>query len=140
MAIKLSEIAEALEMMNDDIRYVYDSANEDIVMLWDGMVNGEYNPELYEEISEGWNDNYIDLPDRYDVNEYGMMEDFIENLPEGRKKDRLENAIRGRGAFRRFKDTLYDLDLENRWYRYQEQRFTEIARKWCEDHHIPYEQ
>ena len=36
MAIKLSEIAEALEMMNDDIRYVYDSANEDIVMLWDG--------------------------------------------------------------------------------------------------------
>ena len=36
MAIKLSEIAEALEMMNDDIRYVYDYANEDIVMLWDG--------------------------------------------------------------------------------------------------------
>lgn len=39
-------------------------------------------------------------------------------MPEGRKQKELERAIRGRGAFRRFKDLLYDFDLEEEWFQY----------------------
>ena len=44
--------------------------------------------------------------------EYSIMERFIWSLPEGTIQDRLENAIRGRGAFRRFKDSICWLGIE----------------------------
>lgn len=46
------------------------------------------------------------------MNEYRMMEEFIYDLPAGRAQDALDAAIRGKGAFRRFKDRLYDFDLQ----------------------------
>ncbi len=39
-----------------------------------------------------------------------MMENFIYQLDDENKSSRLERAIRGKGAFRYFKDTLYDLN------------------------------
>ena len=61
-----------------------------------------------------------------------MMEDFIYELPEGRSQDILEHAIRGKGAFRRFKDCLYDLGMEGKWYKYRDSCYEKIARDWCE--------
>ena len=42
----------------------------------------------------------------------------------------------GRGAFRRFKDKLYDLNLEKQWYQYRDEAYEKIARQWCERHKI----
>ena len=42
----------------------------------------------------------------------------------------------GRGAFRRFKDKLYDLNLEKHWYQYRDEAYEKIARQWCERHKI----
>ena len=39
---------------------------------------------------------------------YGLMEEFIDEVPDPRLRDRLLRAIGGKGAFRRFKDELYD--------------------------------
>ena len=36
-----------------EIEYYYDTKTQEILMVYDGMVNGEYNPELMEELSEG---------------------------------------------------------------------------------------
>ena len=41
-------------------------------------------------------------------------------------------AIRGKGAFRRFKDRLYDFDLQEKWYKYRDDCYEQIARDWCE--------
>lgn len=64
------------------------------------------------------------------------MEEFIYELPEGKNQDVLERAIQGRGAFRRFKDKLYDLNLEQQWYSYKDSAYERIARQWCESHKI----
>jgi len=101
-------------------------------MIFDGMINGEYNPELMEEIKEGFVEDFIPLPGQYDINEYRMMESFIYELPAGRAQDVLEQAIRGKGAFRRFKDCLYNLGLEKNWYEYRDAAYEQIARNWCE--------
>lgn len=39
---------------------------------------------------------------------------------------------RGKGAFRRFKDRLYDFDLQEKWYKYRDDCYEQIARDWCE--------
>lgn len=66
------------------------------------------------------------------------MEEFIWDLPEGEVQDKLERAIQGRGAFRRFKDMVYDLDIEQKWYDYEGESHKKIAIEWCKDNNIEY--
>lgn len=140
MKVKLKEIIEAMEFADMETEYYYDTKNERILMLFDGMVDGEDDPELFEDISEGFVEDYIPLPGQYDINEYRIMEEFIYELPEGKNQDVLERAIQGRGAFRRFKDKLYDLNLEKQWYSYKDSAYERIASKWCERYGIQVEE
>ena len=50
-------------------------------------------------------DRYIALPDRFEINDYHMMQVFAYEHDE-----RLVSAIQGRGAFRRFKDTAEEIE------------------------------
>jgi hypothetical protein len=46
------------------------------------------------------------LPTKYDIHEWDIMREFAESVEPERLSDELQNAIRGAGAFRYFKDTL----------------------------------
>ncbi len=136
MALKLSEILECLEMADWESSCYYARQSDEILHIFDGMVNGETNAQLIEDIREGDIDDYIPLPGYYDINEHQMMEDFIAALPSGEKQSSLFNAIRGRGAFRRFKNKIYQFDLEEVWYAFRDKCYEKIARDWCQAHAI----
>ncbi|HEY6778846.1 MAG TPA: UPF0158 family protein [Thermoleophilaceae bacterium] len=54
---------------------------------------------------------------------YGDMEDFVAFVREPRTRDLLERAIAGRGALRRFKDTLLDYpELREAWFAFHDAR------------------
>jgi hypothetical protein len=131
MKVKLCDVIEALNFTNMETQYYYSIKTEEILMVWDSMVNGETDSELIDEIEEDF-DEYIALPNQYDIDEYSMMEEFVENLSEGSNKMNLSDAIQGRGAFRRFKDTLCNLGLEQKWYKFRDDFYEQTARKWCE--------
>lgn len=62
---------------------------------------------------------------------YRDMEWFIEDVDDPDIADRLRTAIGGRGAFRRFKDTVAHWpDLMTRWYAFSEDRQRGRARAW----------
>lgn len=65
---------------------------------------------------------------------YRDMERFIETVTDPERADRLEIAITGRGAFRRFKDVLarWPGELE-RWYAFSADRQRGRARAWLAD-------
>lgn len=136
MKVRLEDVIEAMEFAGMETEYYYDTKNEKVLMLFDGMVDGEDNPELLEDIREGFVEDYIALPGQYDINEYRIMEEFIYELPSRKNQDVLARAIQGRGAFRRFKDKLFDLNLEKRWYQYRDEAYEKIARQWCERYKI----
>ena len=140
MKVKLEDVMEAIDFAGMETEYYYSTKTEEVLMIFDGMVNGEVNPNLIEEIQEGFIEDYIPLPKQYDINDYRIMEEFIHELPEGRSQDILASAIRGRGAFRRFEDKLYDLGLEQEWYRYRDEAYERIAREWCEQYKIEIEE
>ena len=62
--VKLEDIIEAMEFAGMETEYYYDTQNEKVVMLFDGMVDGEDNPELIEDIKEG----FVVLRQRIDEN------------------------------------------------------------------------
>ena len=45
-------------------------------------------------------DHYLPLPDRFEINEYQIMERFCLSVDDEDMRDDLCDAIRGRGAFR----------------------------------------
>ena len=53
-------------------------------------------------------ENYIELSTKYDINEYEIVEDFCQTVSDQQKQDILLRAIKGNGAFRRFKDTIIE--------------------------------
>ncbi len=81
---------------------------------------------------------YLALPDRFDIHEYNIMESFANSLGNTDAADRLLSALRGSGAFRRFKNTLYYLGIEKQWFDYKREAFEEIAIAWCEDHNLEF--
>jgi hypothetical protein len=62
---------------------------------------------------------------------YRDMELFIGTVENPALADRLNIAIAGRGAFRRFKDAIADDPAaEDRWYTFSEDRLLGRARSW----------
>lgn len=58
-----------------------------------------------------------------------------------RKKTKVELycVIKGRGAFRRFKDALHRLNLTAEWYAYREAAVRQVAIDWCELNEIDWQ-
>ncbi|NUU96866.1 UPF0158 family protein [Marinitoga sp. 1138] len=85
-------------------------------------------------------ENYIPIPSQYDIHEYMIMKKFSIYMVDDETSEILLNAIRGRGAFRRFKDEIFRLGLREKWFDYKTEKYKEIAIEWCEKHGIEYEE
>ena len=83
-------------------------------------------------------DDYLPLPSQYDIHEYEIMKRFCYTVEDDELRDRLLYGISGRGAFRIFKDTIYEHGITDDWYEYRYQAFREIAKDWLESHNIAY--
>lgn len=150
--VKLKDIIGNMEFNSDENRSFLNIKTGEILALTseeirmaDSDIDYARIPEWQKESIEAAKDleenfeDYIELPDKYEINEYGMMEDFCSNIGDERISDALYNAIRGKGAFRRFKDTLSRFNIEDRWYAYYEDALREVAIEWCEDNEIDFE-
>jgi hypothetical protein len=67
-----------------------------------------------------------------------MMENFADQYPDRHVRDGLLIALDGRGAFRRFKNTIRLLGVEEAWYAHKDMAMQNFARKWCKEHDIPW--
>lgn len=65
---------------------------------------------------------------------YSDMEHFAAGVRDARARDLLLRAIAGRGAFRRFKDTLLEFpEIRQSWFRFHDLRMERRAIVWLED-------
>jgi hypothetical protein len=69
--------------------------------------------------------------------EYGWMAEFTATVGDARLRDRLEVALDGRGAFRRFKNVLLGAPEEReRWFALRDARLRAAARDWLAEQGI----
>ena len=129
--VTLSKITDGLEMVDDIIDCYYNPERDEIFL----SNIGEYEELTEDEIDELFEKSII-LPTQHEINEYQIIVDFIETIDNLEIKSNLQRLIQGKGAFRRFRDKLYDLNLEQQWYSYKDSAYERIARQWCERHKI----
>lgn len=68
---------------------------------------------------------------------YRDMADFVRRVPDRRAAELLGRAIEGRGAFRRFKDTLFEFDeLRTKWFEFHDVRMRRRAIGWLAEHRV----
>lgn len=83
-------------------------------------------------VGSGW----VPLPDRYAIDERGMMRDFAEaRVPAA--AEALLDALHGGSGARQFRRALALLDLQQQWEAFRERRLTALARGFLEAHGIP---
>ena len=81
---------------------------------------------------------FISPPSKFDFNEYRQMERFIGTLESPEAAEQLWRAIKGKGAFRYFKDTAHRLGLLEQWYRYRDTAIKKSAVEWAEANGVAY--
>ena len=83
-------------------------------------------------------DDFLALPDKFGIHEYRIMERFSLEVEDVGTSEALLQAIRGRGAFRRFKEVIHERGIAPAWYPYRQQALEEIAIEWLEANGIAY--
>jgi Uncharacterised protein family (UPF0158)/Nucleotidyltransferase domain len=124
--VDLDDLAQALEDHSYEHSWWLDPQTGEVV-LWSDYLEeqGELDPE-----SRGL--RAIDPIPSHEG--YEDMRDFIESVRDPQARDLLDRAIAGRGAFRRFKDTLLDFpELRDAWFRFHDTRFERRAIQWLVD-------
>jgi Uncharacterised protein family (UPF0158) len=95
--------------------------------------------EVARALCEDAGERFLHPPDKFDFNEYRQMERFIGTLSDQEAADQLWRAIKGKGAFRYFKDTLHRLGIQEEWYRYRDEAMKEFVIGWAEANNVLYE-
>ena len=83
-------------------------------------------------------DRYINLPSYFGFHEYSVMEKFISTLSNMEIRKLLSKLIKGRGAFRRFRDGIRRFGIEQQWNNYRNSAVKQFIINWCENENIPY--
>ena len=134
MKLDLDDLLNAAEQKQETDRMVFWYPENRILLLDE---HDQPADDLGEELNP---DDYEVLPDWEDLNRYQLMEDFADRQPDGEVKNWLQNAIKGHGAFRRFRSVIERFGLQDEWYDFEEEAEYLHAAEWCRAHHLDYEE
>ena len=123
MKVKLSDIIDAIEMTDQYSEYFLDKETGKVEWVSDMAMTQEEQEEVYDRLDEH---GFYRLPTSFDIHDYDIMEEFVYTLS-GSARDKLASAIQGKGAFRRFKDTVIRLGIDQEWYDFQSAEYKSIA-------------
>jgi hypothetical protein len=84
-------------------------------------------------------DDWIALPSKFDLHEYGIMKRFCLEIDEEAKREELLNAIAGRGAFRSFKSVIHRHGIQQQWHEYRNKEIERFVADWLDAQGIAYE-
>jgi hypothetical protein len=158
ICVELSKIIEAMEFQGLDGSSYFDKTNAETATFtteeFQAADNGDSlddYPEwqhdnlelarkvLAQENNEDKSDNrFIGLPTKFDIDEYRIMEKYCFSVGDEKIAEVLYRAIKGSGAFRRFKDSVHQLDVAEDWYQYRDETIKRMAIEWCEQNGIAY--
>lgn len=151
MKVKLEQIIEGMEMQSEESRSFLNLKTGEVVYVSREVLTIAEDDDEYTHLPEWQQDEleiaktivftineYASLPSSFDINEYDMMEDFCYSLSNDKNRDILLDSIRGKGAFRRFKDNVEHLGISDKWYAFRDQKYKEIAIEFCKSKNLDY--
>jgi len=151
MRVTLNEVVEALESAMEEHAHYLDKRTGEIILLTSEELQAAEENDLISEYPDWQRESilkarevlkeseaFAQLPDQFDVHEYKIMENFCLTLEDRQVGQDLLRRIKGSGAFRRFKNAINSMGIENAWYEFKRSELERIAIEWLEENEIPY--
>jgi hypothetical protein len=150
--MKLSELKNALDFVDDDTNCYLNLLDNKILILSDEDIS-TYEDNMREDLVNDWSikvwddvDFYYEniehfkcLPTKYEIHEYKIMEDFAIKHQDLKLSEQMLYTLRGKGAFRRFKDFVFFNNIEEEWYEFRDLSLIQLLVDWCREHRISIE-
>jgi hypothetical protein len=124
------EFEGALENNSPDLKSYLNITTGDVIRVFDGS-------DKSKEISPERDTEYLLIDPISSREQYHWMEEFIEGVEDASLKDKLNIAIDGKGAFRRFKDVLMAYPAEReRWFASRSVKLHAVMQEWMKGKHV----
>jgi hypothetical protein len=152
---KLSELIQVLEFHSEDHMTRVDLQNGCVVTVDRSVLRAveegdeetlhalpqwqKGEVEIARAMMEDSGERFVEAPNKFDFHEYRHMERFIGTVESAEAAEQLWRAIKGKGAFRYFKDTASRLGLLEQWFQYRDDAMKEFVVDWAEAKNIPCE-
>lgn len=141
VTVSLSEVIEELMLQTDTSRAFVNRLTGEVLSCNDEQISvakAEADeaapqwmrpelPKIREALRE---EHWLPLPTKHDIHEWDIMRQFADEQQDGNVGRELHAAIHGAGAFRRFRQALSRLGIEQQWYRFRNRQFEEMAKEW----------
>ena len=145
----LDDLIDALETQSDSIFAFIDRETGEVFLISEESLSlSEAEPERIAMLPD-WQkqeaelairiettERYLELPNRFDVNEWNIMSEFSQQVKRDPIRNSLLLAIRGNHPFRRFKDEIANHNLWEEWNRFRRHALGEILRDWSEENSV----
>lgn len=141
MKVRLQDVIDGIAFANAQFQYYYNTKTEEVLILMDNIYGIGNDRALQYEVDKNA-DNYISLPNEYEVDEFAMMADFVEELDDSAAASALFRTLDmdGDAAARQlFRRELAAFGLEENWTSFRDRCYAEIAKQWCEENGIDWE-
>ena len=152
MKVKIDDIIDAVDFDSDMSESFLNSKTEQVCLFTDEELRAAENDVDLSDSAQWYceavasakhylenQDEYLSLPEKYDFNEYRIIEKFVVRVVIPKQSQMLAQSIHGKGAFRRFKTVLERLGLVDEWYKLRGQKLLEFVEFWCKENKIDFE-
>ncbi len=149
--VSLQAVADEMDVMSDEMTaYInkrtgelFTVGGEEASIIEEGGEDGEFIPDWQKEILPKVREvldsgNFVALPDKFEVHEYSIMEYFSCSVENAELQEELLIAIRGGGAFHRFKEIIHRREIQDDWYSYRNDALKRIAADFLEAEEIAF--
>ena len=145
----LDDLIDALEEQSDSLFPFLDRETGEVFLISEESLSlGEAEPDTIASLPD-WQkeeaklailiettDRYLELPNRFDLNEWNVMHEFCQQVKRDHIRTALLKAVQGNHPFRRFKDQIANHNLWDDWNQFRRHVFGEIIRDWCQENGI----
>ncbi len=132
VAVDWVELEGALENNSPELHSFLNVVTGDVIRIFEGGEGAESRLKQSESSPD-----YVYIEPVSSREQYRWMEEFIEIVEEPTLKDKLNIAIDGKGAFRRFKDVLVGYPVEReRWFQKRAAKLRTHMTDWLTSKHV----
>jgi hypothetical protein len=148
LAVDMRELASAFDY-SEGIIFYFDLDTGAVLYITDDTLfaledtsldDDDWQQEAVSEarqIQDGLGTCYLEVPQVDSFTGYNDMVEFIAAVEDDHLHELLEVAVRGKGAFRRFKDVLYGYpETRQQWFQFKDEQMQRRVVRWLAAHDI----
>ena len=135
MKVNIKEIAEELQTLSDEACFYYNKQTGELEYF--NYEHENPNDLELEEVED--DEKFIRLPDKFDINDYGILKDFMFVQEDREIRDALYDIIHSKGVFKKFRQVVERFGILEKWYEFNNEEYEDIVKEWCEENALEWE-